>query len=35
MRKIAVRINVAIKEKDLVVKDDGTLEVSDFIDLEI
>lgn len=35
MKKIAACINKAIKEKDLKVKEDGTLEISDFIELEI
>ena len=35
MKKIAACINKAIIEKDLKVKDDGTLEISEFIELEI
>lgn len=35
MKKIAACINKAIKEKDLRVKDDGTLYISEFIELEI
>lgn len=35
MKLIAACINKAIVEKDLKVKEDGTLEVSDYIELEI
>ena len=35
MRLLAACINKAIKEKDLRVNDDGTLEISDFLKLEI
>ena len=35
MKKIAASINKAIKEKDLKVREDGTLYISDFIELEI
>ena len=35
MKKIAACINKAIKEKDLRVRDDGTLDMSEFIELEI
>ena len=35
MKKIAACINKAIKERDLKVLDDGTLELSDYIELEI
>lgn len=35
MRKIAACINKAIKEKDLRIRDDGTLELSELIELEI
>ena len=35
MKKIAACINKAIIEKDLIVKDDGTLDISEFIELEI
>ena len=35
MKKIAACINRAIKDKDLIVKDDGTLSISEFIELEI
>lgn len=35
MKQIAACINKAIKEKDLKVRDDGTLDISEFIELEI
>ena len=35
MKKIAACINNAIIEKDLKIRDDGTLEMSEFIELEI
>lgn len=35
MKKIAACINKAIIEKDLKVKDDGSLDISEFIELEI
>lgn len=35
MKKIAACINKAIIEKDLKVKDDGNLDISEFIELEI
>lgn len=35
MRKIAACINKAIEEKDLRVEDDGSLSISDYIELEI
>ena len=35
MKRIATCINTAIQEKDLKVKDDGTLDISEFIELEI
>ena len=35
MKKIAACINKAIIEKDLKVRDDGTLDISEFIELEI
>lgn len=35
MKKIAACINKAIREKDLKVRDDGTLDMSEFIELEI
>lgn len=35
MKKIAACINKAIEEKDLKVYDDGTLDISEFIELEI
>lgn len=35
MKKIAACINRAIKEKDLKIRDDGTLDISEFIELEI
>ena len=35
MKAIAASINKAIIEKDLKVKEDGTLELSEFINLEI
>lgn len=34
-RKMASAINKAIVEKDLIIHDDGTLETTDFLDLEI
>lgn len=34
MKKIAACINKAIIEKDLKVKDDGNLDISEFIELE-
>lgn len=35
MRKIAAIINRTIREKDLVIRTDGSLEMSDYIELEI
>lgn len=35
MKKIASCINRAIREKDLKVREDGSLFISDFIELEI
>lgn len=35
MKKIAACINKAIKEKDLRVREDGTLDISEYIELEI
>ncbi len=35
MRKIAAKINRAIREKDIIVKDDGTIEISEFAELSI
>lgn len=35
MKKIAACINKAIRDKDLTIRDDGTLDISEFIDLEI
>lgn len=35
MKKIAACINQAIKDKDLKIKEDGTLETSEFIEFEI
>lgn len=35
MKRIAACINKAIKEKDLKVREDGTLDMSEFIELEI
>ena len=35
MQKIAPCINKAIIEQDLKVRDDGTLDISEFIELEI
>ena len=35
MKQIAACINKAIRERDLKVRDDGTLDISEFIELEI
>lgn len=35
MRRIAASINKAIKEKDLIINDDGTIKTTDFLDLKI
>ncbi len=35
MRKIAAVINNAIKERDLIINDDGTIEMTNFITLEL
>lgn len=35
VKRIAACINKAIKEKDLKVREDGTLDMSEFIELEI
>lgn len=35
MKRIAACINKAIKERDLKINNDGTLDISDFIELEI
>lgn len=35
MKRIAESINKAIREKDLRVRDDGSLDISDYIELEI
>lgn len=35
MRKIAACINRAIKDRELRIREDGTLDISDLIELEI
>lgn len=35
MKKIAACINKAIRDKDLMISDDGTLDISEFIELKI
>lgn len=35
MKRIAACINKAIRDKDLKIMDDGTLDISEFIELKI